>query len=146
MIRFKKLNEDAIIPTRAHPGDAGLDLYTVHDIVLPPYTALGAPGVAVDIAHGVAAQLPYDTWGLLIGRSSTARSGLQVSLGVIDHGYRGELFSFVTNHNRFPYEIPAGSRISQLLVLPAMGHEKIMVVDELDFSYRGEKGFGSTGQ
>ena len=127
-------------PTRAYPDDAGFDLYVADDTWIDP-------GTFQDIGCNTSVQLPEWTWGLLTGRSSTLRKkGLLVAQGVIDVGYRGELFAGVWNLRSMPVKVNKGDRIAQLIVLPNTTRVVNPVkVDELDPHPRGENGFGSSG-
>lgn len=128
-------------PTRAHDDDAGYDLYVSEDRTIDP-------GEFVDIPTGIAIQLPRNTWGLLTGRSSTLRKlGLLVNQGIIDYGYRGELFAGVQNLTNHRVLVTAGSRIAQLIVVPNATLDTVLEeVSELDTHERGPRGFGSSGK
>ena len=130
------------IPTKVYPGDAGWDLYVSRDVVVPAYSF-------VDVHTDIAIAMPEGVWGRITGRSSTLRKYmLLVNEGIIDNGYRGELFIGVfnlTNHDRF---IPVGTRIAQILfhrLVEKWGlqWEPTMVLPP---SQRQDKGFGSSGQ
>lgn len=143
MIALKvKLAPDATLPHRAHRDDAGLDLAVINRFILEPNGFM-------DVPTGVYVQLPAGTWGLLVGRSSTLRKhGLRVALGVIDVGYRGELFVAVehANRTREPVVIEAGTRLAQLIVLGNVtGECEVEYVTELGEHERGVAGFGSSG-
>jgi dUTP pyrophosphatase len=138
---FKRIDPDAILPARAHPGDAGLDLRSAVDVeVTPGERALVPTGVAVAIPDGHA--------GLVLPRSGLAsKHGLTVANapGLIDTGYRGEVICAVVNLDRFtPVRISKGDRIAQLVVVavPELAAEW---VDDLPPSSRDQGGFGSTG-
>lgn len=143
-LKIKKLRENAVIPTKATVGSAGFDLYAAIDnnIEIP------AKGSAV-IPTGIAIALPSDGYVALI----FPRSGLSVKygismlncVGVIDSDYRGELSIGLINHFETPYTIKPGERIAQLLLMP-IATATMLIVDELDDTVRGEKGFGSTGR
>lgn len=128
------------LPTRGHANDAGLDLYVSEDVVVPA-------GQFVDIPTDVAGALPEGFWGLLTGRSSTLRKhGLLVHMGVIDQGYRGELFAGVMNLTDKPVAIHRGDRIAQLILVPMSSRPYVPLgVDQLPEGDRGTNGFGSTG-
>lgn len=130
----------ARLPTRGHSDDAGLDLYVSALTTVPP-------GQFVDVPCGVAVELPAGTWGLLTGRSSTMRRrGLQTIQGVIDCGYRGELFAGVFNPGSEEVVLEEGERVSQLIVLPNLtAGLRPVPARELSDSDRGAGGFGSTG-
>jgi len=138
-IAFKKLNSAASI-TRAHDGDAGADLCTMQDIVI-------RPGEVVKVHTGIAVDIPRGYVGLLCSRSGQAK--LQVTLansvGVIDHGYQGEVIAMLSNRGMTDYQASAGERIAQLMVVPVYLPE-FEEVFEFDYSPRGTGGFGSTGK
>ena len=131
------------IPTRAYHDDAGFDLYTARTTTIP------AHGFQ-DVSCGIAVELPQGTWGLLTGRSSTLRKrGLLVHTGVIDVGYRGELFAGVWNLTGEPVEVLAGERVSQLILIHNATEQATLTlvdsVNEFSLHPRGVNGFGSSG-
>ncbi|WKW86775.1 deoxyuridine triphosphate [Arthrobacter phage WonderBoy] len=129
------------LPTRAYSDDAGLDLFVTEDTWVP------ANGF-VDIRSHIKVQLPDWSWGFLVGRSSTLRKkGLLVNPGIIDAGYRGELFSGVQNMTSKPVHVEAGERIAQLIII-GNGTRQIepVLVPELGSHARGKNGFGSSGK
>lgn len=140
MIMMFKVGPGGVLPTRGHRFDAGLDLYTSRDVVIPPHQF-------VDVPTDVAGALPDYHWGLLIGRSSTLRKhGLLVHAGVIDQGYRGELFAGAMNLTDEPVRINKGDRIAQLIPVPMpLSGVYPAQVAELPEGERGNAGFGSTG-
>lgn len=127
-------------PTRAHPDDAGWDLYVSHTVVVPPHGFM-------DVPSGVSVQLPNGYWGMLTGRSSTIRKrGLLVVQGIIDTGYTGELFSAVWNLTNKPVTLTQGERVAQLIILPNSTARTVMTeVETLEQTNRGTHGFGSSG-
>jgi dUTP pyrophosphatase len=129
------------LPSYAHDGDAGLDLYSATDVTLAPFQrALVSTGVAVAIPEGHA--------GFVLPRSGLAtRSGLSLvnAPGLIDSHYRGEVKVVAVNLDpEVPIEIRRGDRIAQLVV-QAVAWAEPAEVAELDATARGEGGFGSTG-
>lgn len=135
-----KLREGAKAPTRAHSADAGLDLYCPEE---------GAQIIeakdSVTIDTGVSIQIPPGYAGFLKSKSGlNVRHGIQ-SEGVIDSGYTGTIVVKLYNHSGREYEIKAGDKISQLVIVPVMTQE-ILIVDELDKTERGDNGFGSSGR
>ncbi len=140
-LRIARLDERARLPTRAHDGDAGLDLYALEDAVL-------APGERASVPTGIAVEIPPGQAGLVLPRSGlAARHGISVvnAPGLIDSGYRGEIRVLLLNTDREqPFELAAGDRIAQLVLvrveLPAP-----VEVSSLDDSERGAGGFGSSG-
>jgi dUTP pyrophosphatase len=141
-LRVAKLKDNAVIPTRAHPGDAGLDLYSTEIAHL-------GPGERWSIGTGIALEIPEGHAGLVLPRSGLAREhgiALVNSPGLIDAGYRGEVRVLLLNTD--PAEtvrIEAGARIAQLVVAPVAIAAPVEVT-ELSDSARGEGGFGSSGR
>jgi dUTP pyrophosphatase len=131
----------AKVPTYAHETDAAADLYAMEDQTIGPHT------IGNKLRTGVKIQLPEGWLALIIPRSSIgAKTPLRLSnsVGLIDSGYRGELGVLYDNISNDPYEIKAGDRIAQLLVMPSYRFQA-KVVDILADSDRGEGGFGSSG-
>ncbi len=133
-----KLDRGAFIPVRAHGTDAGADLRSPIDTVVP------ARGSRV-IDTGVHIQLPRDCVGML-----KSKSGLNVkygitSEGVIDEGYTGPIKVKLYNHGENDYVIERGDKITQLVVVPCR-YLYFDLVDYLEDSERGGDGFGSTGK
>ena len=134
-VRFKKLYEDAVAPSYAKNGDAGLDLTATHMTWEENFIEYGT-GIAVEIPEGYV--------GLVFPRSSVSKKEdfyLKNSVGVIDSGYRGEI---KLRFNKSDSHYQAGEKIGQLIILP---YPTIYLeeVEELSSSERGEGGFGSTG-
>lgn len=132
-----KLDAGAYMPERAHEQDAGLDLRTPKALIINSYNS-----VVVDT--GVHVQLPPGTVGML-----KSKSGLNVKMnltseGVIDEGYTGSIVVKLYNHGAGTVELPAGSKISQLVILPVIRTE-LELVNDLEETERGDNGFGSTG-
>jgi len=141
-LQAQRLDPRAVLPTRAHEGDAGLDLYALEPCLLEPgERALVRTGVAVEIPAGYA--------GLLMPRSGlAARHGIALvnAPGLIDAGYRGELKVLLLNTDRISAcQLAAGDRIAQL-VLTAVETPAVVEVTELSDSTRAAGGFGSTGK
>lgn len=134
--------DGAQLPTRGYEGDAGFDLYVSQDTVIPP-------DAVTDVPCGIAIELPDGIWGLITGRSSTLRKhNLLVSNGIIDTGWRGELFAGIKNLD-FEQEFHAkkGMRLAQLIPLPNVAKSLTpRAVETLSGSDRGTLGFGSTGE
>jgi dUTP pyrophosphatase len=139
-VPFKRLHPDAQLPTAQHPGDAGLDLYTVADVEV-------AAGERTMVPTGVAVAIPEGHAGLVLPRSGLAsRSGLTLSNapGLIDAGYRGEVICAMVNLDReTPVSIAKGDRIAQLVVV-AIPEVKSTWAERLTETSRGQAGFGST--
>jgi dUTP pyrophosphatase len=137
----RRLRPDAVVPTRAHPGDAGLDLVaaTAHDL---------PPGGRAAVPSGIAVAIPPGYAGLVVPRSGLARRhGVTVANapGLIDSGYRGELIVLLVNLGDAPHAIAAGDRVAQLVITPVAAATPRQVEALPDSDGRGEGGFGSTG-
>lgn len=131
-----KLDANAIMPTRAYPGDAGLDLYS------PISTKVPARGNVV-IDTGVAVAIPDGYVGLITSKSGMMLKGI-TSRGTIDASYRGTIKAVLYNSSGYDYPIAQNQKITQLVLVPIITPE-IVVVDELSETERGSGGFGSTG-
>jgi len=137
-----KLNEDARLPSRAHAGDAGLDLYSCE-------AAHIGPGERWSIGTGVAMEIPEGHAGLVLPRSGLAREhGITLvnAPGLIDSGYRGEVRVLLLNTDPAEtFRIEPGDRIAQLLLTPISVAEPVEAT-VLSESARGGGGFGSSGR
>jgi dUTP pyrophosphatase len=135
-----RLREDARMPERAYPGDAGLDLSTCEELRL-------GPGERAVVPTGLAVAIPEGFAGFVQPRSGlAARHGIAVvnSPGLIDSGYRGEIRVVLLNTDREnEFVAAAGERIAQLVVLPVPELE-LVELDELPATERGVRGFGSS--
>jgi len=137
-IKAKKLHPEAVIPGYAHPGDAGMDLYSVEDIIIKPgERALVATGLSMELPAGYVA-LIWDKSGL------AAKSGIKTMAGVIEYTYRGEYKIVMLNTSKENFEVKKGQKIAQMLVQPIMTAE-VEEAKELSDTSRGAGGFGSTG-
>ncbi len=137
-IQILRMNPHAILPTRAHPDDAGLDLYNLEDFQLEP-------GQGRAVKTGIALAVPQGYVGLVADRSSLGKRGLKTAGGVIDAGYRGEVHIVLWNISGQTFELKRGERLAQLLIIP-IGTPAVEEVSSLDDTARGEKGFGSSGK
>lgn len=136
-IKIKKLVSDAKIPCYAHPGDAGMDIYSCEDLVIKPkHRSLVKTGISMDFPKGYVA--------LVWDKSGIATKGLTALAGVIDSGYRGEYKILLLNVGSKDFKIEKGQKIAQILIQPVI-QPKIEEAEELDESSRGKGGFGSTG-
>jgi dUTP diphosphatase len=140
-LRVRRLHPDAVLPTRAYTGDAGLDLRALEATTL-------APGERATVRTGVAVEIPEGQAGLVLPRSGLAsRHGIALvnAPGLIDSGYRGEVQVLLLNTDREQaFEIKPGDRIAQL-VLVQVHTPEVLEVDALALSERGDGGFGSSG-
>ena len=140
-LRIKRLNPAAITPTRAKPGDSGLDLYAC----LPDGPVFIMGGDHSVVPTGVAVELPEGHEGQVRPRSGlAARNGIAACLGTIDNGYRGEVGVNLFNMSFGSYRVNHGDRIAQLVVAPVALPE-VLEVDELSETERGAGGFGHSG-
>ena len=140
-LKVRRLDPRARLPTRAYPGDAGLDLYALEDAALDPgERASVRTGIAVEILEGEA--------GLVLPRSGlAARHGIALvnAPGLIDAGYRGEVRVLLLNTDRdSAFTITAGDRVAQLVLVKVQTPD-VVEVEELAVSERGAGGFGSSG-
>jgi dUTP pyrophosphatase len=137
---IKKLREDAVVPTRAYDGDAGLDLSACERVEL-------GPGERALVGTGLAVAIPEGHAGLVQPRSGLAsRHGITIvnTPGLVDSGYRGELRIILLNTDaNEPFVVEPGMRIAQLVVV-AVPELEPLEVDELPASERGVRGFGSS--
>lgn len=133
-----KLDYGAKIPTRAHPTDAGLDLYSIEAGYVQPHSFK-------IFRTGVHIELPKNTCGLLVSKSGlNTKYGIS-STGLIDETYTGEILVALHNNSFREYKVEKGDKISQLVVIPCR-YEDVELVDELEEGGRGNNGFGSSGR
>lgn len=140
ILKVRLVLDEATLPTLAHPGDAGLDLFAAE-------SARVEPGEAQLIRTGIAIELPSGTEAQIRPKSGLAlkhRVTVLNSPGTIDEGYRGELGVILINHGKQSFEVTPGMKIAQLVVKPVMS-VSVEEVDTLSDTHRGEGGFGSTG-
>ena len=140
-LRVRRLHPDAMLPTRAYEGDAGLDLYSVEAAVLEP-------GDRASVGTGIGVEIPPGHAGLVLPRSGlAARHGISVvnAPGLIDAGYRGEVRVLLLNTDGSErFAVACGDRIAQLVLVRVEAPE-VVEVDALAVSERGAGGFGSSG-
>jgi dUTP pyrophosphatase len=140
ILKIKKLQKDAQIPSYQSEEASGFDLHSIENIILKPgERKLIRTGIAFEIEYGYEIQI-------------RPRSGLAFKYGItvlntpgtIDSDYRGEIKVLLINHSNQSFEIKKGDRIAQAIVTPII-QAKIVEVKELSNTKRGNKGFGSTG-
>ncbi len=137
-LKFKKLHQNAKIPSYAYTGDAGLDLYTSEDLIIKK-------GERKSVALGIAVEIPEGYVGILFDKSGLSHKyGLKSYGGIIDSGYRGEIHVGMMNLSDADYQFKAGDKIIQILIMPIPRCD-IMESDKLSESDRGEGAFGSSG-
>ena len=151
------LDEGALMPTRAHTYDAGLDLYAPVDVTIPgseakmvydpdlrttKYEVLA--GTAV-IDTGVHVQIPEGCYGEIRSRSGLMVNHSITTDGTIDCGYTGPIKVKLFNHSNSDYKVRSGDKIAQLVIVPCV-LLPIEKVDSFGKTDRGANGFGSTGR
>jgi dUTP diphosphatase len=137
----RKVRPDAVLPSRAYDGDAGLDLAAAEGVVL-------APGARAVVGTGLAVAVPEGHAGFVQPRSGlAARHGITIvnAPGLVDSGYRGEVKVVLLNTGDEPFAVEPGMRIAQFVVLPIAAVELVEVAD-LPETERGERGYGSSGR
>lgn len=137
-MKVKLKNKDCM-PTRAHTSDAGLDLRTDRQVILR------RDGYET-IHTGVWVEIPAGNFGLIVPRSGLGSRGfiLRNTVGIIDSDYRGELMLMATNKGSDAIVLNKYERVAQLVIIPYTKVD-LEIVDELDDTVRGKKGFGSSG-
>jgi len=139
-IKIKRISEYARLPEYAHPGDAGMDIFSAVEKTLKP-------GEFALIGTGIKIELPENTEAQVRPRSGLAiKNGVTVlnTPGTIDEGYRGEVGVILINHSKEDFTVTPGMKIAQMIIAPVI-RAQIEEVDELSDTRRGEGGFGSTG-
>jgi len=139
-LKVKKISETAKLPEYAHPGDAGMDVFSNEEKLI-------RSGESALIKTGIKIELPANTEAQVRPRSGLAlKEGITVlnTPGTIDEGYRGEVGVILINHSKKDFLITAGMKIAQMVISPVYQAE-VIEVDELSDTHRGEGGFGSTG-
>ena len=140
-LRVRRLDDRAMLPTRAHQHDAGLDLHAIEAVRI-------GPGKRAAVRTGIAVEIPEGQAGLVLPRSGLAqRHGIALvnAPGLIDSGYRGELKVLLLNTDRTqPFTVAPGERIAQLVVV-VLDTPDVVEVQELALSERATGGFGSSG-
>jgi dUTP pyrophosphatase len=142
IVKIKKLNESAVIPSYAKSGDAGMDLVAT--------SIISETDTQITFGIGLALEIPKGFVGLIFPRSSVRKTRLMLSncVGVVDSGYRGELqatFNKVNQNSIAENDYKVGDRIAQIMIIPHPDIE-FEETNELSDTERGEGGFGSTGK
>lgn len=136
----EKINQKAVVPFKAHEGDAGMDLFSVEEVTLKPMER--------KLIHtGIKIQLPLNTEAQIRPRSGLAlKNGITVlnTPGTIDEGYRGEIGIILINLSTEEFKVEEGMKIAQMVIKPTLSLD-VEEVAELTETSRGEGGFGSTG-
>jgi dUTP pyrophosphatase len=136
-LRVKRIHSEAKLPVYGHPGDAGLDLFSVVDREL-------RPGEVFAVPTGIQVAVPAGHVGLVWDKSGISLQGVHRLAGVVDSGYRGEVQVVMTNLGAVPFAVRKGMKIAQMLVQP-VSVVSVIECEALDGTSRGEGGFGSTG-
>ncbi len=136
----KRLDPAARLPERAHPGDAGLDLFAAAEVDIPAGEArLAGTGLAVELPPGTEGQVRPRS-GLALRHAVTVLN----APGTIDAGYRGEVGVLLVNHGREAFRVRRGMKVAQLVVTPVVEVD-VIEADALSETPRAGGGFGSTG-
>lgn len=141
VLRFKRIHPDAVLPAYAHTSDAGMDIRSVEDIVIPA-------GKRALVHTGLVMLLPPMYEAQVRPRSGLAlKSGVTVlnTPGTIDSGYRGEVGVILANFGDADFQVKKGDKIAQVVIAPVTQPE-VVETDEIDETDRGAGGFGSTGK
>lgn len=131
------LDKDAKMPAKAHPDDAGFDLFAMEDAIVPTRDFSKIP-------TGVHIEIPKGYVGLVTSKSGLMGKGLTCR-GTIDSNYRGAIWAVVYNHGDKDYVFHKGDKVTQLVIVPYLVDE-LTEVESLTETDRGEGGFGSTGK
>ena len=141
ILKIMKINEDAIIPSFAHQGDVGLDIYSVEEKdILSGESALISTGIKIELPENTEAQIRPRS-GLALNNSITVLN----SPGSIDYGYRGEIKVILINHGKNTFKVEKKMKIAQMAIKPVLKIE-IEEVNSLSSTSRASGGFGSTGK
>lgn len=142
-VEFKKLHPDAVTPNYAFSGDSGFDLYSIEDVIIPPFgRELVGTGISLKFDEGFEVQVRPKS-GLALKEGITVLN----TPGTVDCGYLGEIKVILFNTNSVSYHVKKGMKIAQGVLCPVMNGKfvKFSEISELGSSDRGDGGFGSTG-
>ncbi|MBU6390483.1 dUTP diphosphatase [Patescibacteria group bacterium] len=137
-VKIKRLHPETKLPTYAHPGDAGLDMYSIEDTTI-------SPGGSHHFFCGFALEFPEGYMAIVKDKGGLGTKGLHALGGVFDAGFRGEYNVFLVNLGKEPYHFEKGDKIAQLLIMPVECAE-LIEADTLSETSRGKGQFGSTGR
>lgn len=137
-IKVKKLKEGAKLPKYHHPGDVGMDLYSMEEVTVKQ-------GEEHTFWHGFALEFPEGYAAIIMDKSSISKAGFIHKGGVFDAGYRGEYNTGLVNVSDKPYTFEVGDKVAQLVIFPVAIVE-LEETSELSDSARGMGAFGSTGR
>jgi dUTP pyrophosphatase len=137
-LKIKKLTSDAVLPTKGHPGDAGIDFYAKETVMIPS-------GQQMRVFSGVAMEIPEGYVGLVWDKSSIAfNKGLKTMGGVIDAGYRGEIIFCMYNTTDTEQVIEKHHKVAQIIIQKFEDCDVVEITDLSD-TVRGDGREGSTG-
>ncbi|MBT2697837.1 dUTP diphosphatase [Bacillus sp. ISL-40] len=140
-LKVKLINDDALLPYRAHDGDAGLDLFSIEEKIIKAGEAgLIRTGIQIELPKGTEAQIRPRS-GLALNHSITVLN----SPGTIDEGYRGEIKIILINHGKEDFTIEKQMRIAQMVIAPVL-KVNLIETEILSDTGRSEGGFGSSGK
>jgi len=138
ILKVKKVDSRAKLPTHGHPGDAGIDFYCLENVVFPP-------GRQERVRTGIAVEIPEGHVGLIWDKSSISFNlGLKVFGGVIDSGYRGEIIMALYNSSGKEILLEKGQKFAQMII-QKFEHVDLMESEDLSETVRGHQREGSTG-
>jgi len=137
-IKVKKIKEISKTPQKNHSSDAGWDLFSVENIIIPKQSR-------AIISTGISTEIPEGYCALIWDRSSMGSKGFHRFAGVIDCSYRGEWKVILCNFSQTNHEIKSGDKIAQAII-QKVEDVLFIEVDELSDTERGKKGFGSSGR
>jgi dUTP pyrophosphatase len=138
MLKVVRYTDDAVLPRRAHPEDAGWDLASAETLEIP----VGGWRL-VDTGLGIT--VPPGTYGRVAPRSGMSMKGIAVNAGVIDRSYTGHVKVLLHNHSFVPFAVNKGDRVAQLVLERIAADAELVEVTTLEQSERGDGGFGSSG-
>ena len=137
LLKIKRLNNHAKLPTRAYNGDLGYDLYAAERYVI-------SPAEQKAVGTGISVEFPKEWGGVIKDRSSMAAKRIYTSAGVIDNGYRGEIKVLLRNESKVAFIVEAGDKIAQMIPIPVIDWE--ITETDIQDSDRNTNGFGSSGK
>lgn len=133
------INDNAKLPTRGSEGAAGYDLYSISDINIKPWESL-------TVNTGIKMVIPKGYYGSIESRSGLAvKNGIEKGAGTIDSDYRGEIIIALRNFSDNMVRINSGDRVAQI-IFKKYETFNVVQVDEIEYTERGDGGFGSTGK
>ena len=134
LIKFEHEGVSFKMPFRAHENDAGADVYSCVDVIIPPHQTVKVPlGFGLELPDGLQANI--------YPRSGMSSKGIVTEMPPVDSGYRGEIHAITSNLTDKEFHVEVGMRIGQLVITP------IILADFIDYDIkqRGDAGFSSTG-